>query len=190
MAYLNIERVTALPQTMRPSTLYIVRSAHVGLVEMYFTSSDGADVRHVISKDEIQSMINQYIVSATSALTEIKIVATIAARNALGLTANGLCLVLDATADATVSAGAALYVYDAVGLAWTKVAEYESMDVQLLWSAIQGRPTSAVADIDDAVTKRHSHTNKALLDKVSEDGSSNFMYNGAYPKAPLDAEQW
>jgi hypothetical protein len=157
---------------------------------MYFTSSDGLDVRHVISKDEIQSMINQYVVNATSELTEIKIVADIAARNALNLTANGLCLVLDATADATIAAGAALYVYDAVGLQWTKVAEYESMDVQLLWSAIQGRPTSSVAAIDDAVAKAHTHTNKAQLDKISEDGGGNLMYNGAYPKAPLDAEQW
>lgn len=190
MAYLNIERVTALPQTLRASTLYIVRSAHAGMVEMYFTSTDGADVRHVINKDEIQSMINQYVVNATSGLSEIKIVASIADRNALNPTVNSLCLVLDATADSSVAAGAALYVYDAVGLSWSKVAEYESMDVQLLWGSIQGRPTSAVADIDDAVTKRHTHVNIVQLDKISEDGDGNLMYGGAYPKVPLDAEQW
>lgn len=190
MAYLNIERVTALPGTLRPSTLYIVRSTYAGLVDMYFTSSDGADVRHVINKDEIQSMINQYVVNATSGLSEIKIVANIVERNALNPTTNSLCLVLDATADSSVATGAALYIYDAIALSWSKVAEYESMDVQLLWGSIQGRPTSTVADIDDAVTKKHSHANKAQLDKVSEDGGGNLMYNGAYPKAPLDLEQW
>lgn len=190
MAYLNIERVTALPQTPRPSTLYIVKSVHAGLVEMYFTSSDGSEIRHVLNKDEVQSMINQYVVNATSTLTEIKIVANVAARNALNLTSNGLCLVLDATADSSVSAGAALYIYDAAALTWTKVAEYESMDVQLLWSAIQGRPTSSVAAIDDAVTKTHVHANKTFLDKISEDGDGNLMYSGTYPKAPLDVVEW
>lgn len=190
MAYLNIERVTALPQTVRPSTLYVVRSAVTDLVELYFTSNDGLDIRHVINKSEIQSMINQYVVNATSSLTDIKIVSNVAARNALNLTANGLCLVLDATADSTVSAGAALYIYDATGLTWSKVAEYESMDVQLLWGSIVGRPTSTPAAIDDSVSKTHTHSNKLLLDKISQDGDGNFLYDGNYPKAALDIDQW
>lgn len=48
------------------------------------------------------------------------------------------------------------------------------MDLILSWNNINGRPTSAVADIDDAVTKRHTHANKALLDKVGED--ENTLY--------------
>ena len=57
-----------------------------------------------------------------------------------------------------------IYVSDSTG---TKIAEYESMDVVLQWNDIQGKPTSAVADIDDAVANRHSHANKALLDPIS-----------------------
>ena len=48
--------------------------------------------------------------------------------------ANGtFCLVADATEDATVTAGAALYFYVNDGLiaSWVKVAEYESMDAQV-----------------------------------------------------------
>lgn len=48
---------------------------------------------------------------------------------------------------------------------------------ELDWSAIKNKPASTVADIQDAVTKRHSHTNKSVLDKFSEDSSGNPQYN-------------
>jgi hypothetical protein len=52
------------------------------------------------------------------------------------------------------------------------------MDVTLQWSNIVGRPTSAVADIDDAVTKRHTHANKVQLDKIGEDVNGDLTYDG------------
>ena len=190
MSFLAIKRVAALPGTPDPSTMYIVKSAAAGLVDIYFTSNDGLDVRHVISKAEIQSLINSAVVNATGSLTDVKIVADIAGRNALSLVANGFAMVLDASADSTVTAGAALYLYNVDNFTWTKVAEYESMDVQLLWSSIQGAPSSSAADIDDAVTKRHTHTNKTQLDKIGEDIGGNLLYNGAPPQAPLATADW
>lgn len=56
-------------------------------------------------------------------------VATIAARNALtGLSVGDRVLVNDATGDATVSSGWAIYVYRAPST-WTKMAEAEGLDV-------------------------------------------------------------
>lgn len=56
-------------------------------------------------------------------------VATIAARNALtNLSIGDRVFVTDATGDATVTAGWAIYVYRSVGV-WTKVAEQEGLDV-------------------------------------------------------------
>lgn len=56
-------------------------------------------------------------------------VATIAARNALtNLSIGDRVFVTDATGDATVSSGWAIYVYRSVGV-WTKVAEQEGLDV-------------------------------------------------------------
>lgn len=52
--------------------------------------------------------------------------------------------------------------------AWTKVSEGESLDVVVQWANIQGKPTSSVADIDDAVEKKHTHTNKAALDDLAD----------------------
>jgi len=59
-----------------------------------------------------------------------EVVADIAARNALtGLSPGDQAYVTDASADATVDAGAALYVYD--GAAWNKIAEFESLDLSV-----------------------------------------------------------
>ncbi len=79
-------------------------------------------------------------------------------------------LVQDASADPTVESGAALYAWNPATSAWLKVAEYESMDVELNWDAINGRPTSTPAQIDTAVSQAHTHANKSTLDKFSEDG--------------------
>lgn len=55
----------------------------------------------------------------------------IAARDALaaGMTKNSFVMVADASADATVDVGAALYFRNVDTNTWTKVAEYESMDI-------------------------------------------------------------
>lgn len=118
---------------------------------------------------------------------ETKVVADIQARDALDpatLYESLFVYVLDATSDPDVVSGAALYIYaedhNAPGTyKWFKVAETESLDVQLQWADILGKPTSSVADIDDAVAKRHTHSNKTELDLISEDGTSgNLTYNG------------
>lgn len=112
----------------------------------------------------------------------VEIVADIAARDALTKVISGtLCWVEDASADPTVDVGAAAYLAQVADgkTTWVKVAEAESLDVVLQWANIQGKPTSAVADIDDAVTKRHVHDNKAIIDAIGKNETSgNLTYNG------------
>lgn len=183
---MRIERVNALPATLSGSTMYVVKSSEAGLADVYFTNNDGTEARHVIKKSEITDMINTSIGN----FTNIQLAADITARDALSLTRNALVLVLDATGDATVSNGAALYLYDVATTAWHKVSEFESMDVTLTWDAIQGRPTSTVAKIDDAVAKAHVHANKAQLDKIGEDADGVLQYNGAYIEAQIAVNEW
>lgn len=57
-------------------------------------------------------------------------------------------------------------------------------NIAIAWSQItSGAPTSTVANIDLAVTNSHTHSNKTQLDKISEDGSSDFKYNSLFVKA-------
>lgn len=45
------------------------------------------------------------------------------------------------------------------------------------WSELQGKPSSSVADIDDAVTKKHEHVNKTVIDKFTESAGKP-LFNG------------
>ena len=104
--------------------------------------------------------------------------ADITARDALVLDKNSLVLVYDASADATVVAGAAVYYYDLSLTSWTKVMEYESMDLVLTWDSITDGPTSTPAQVDSAVAQSHTHANKSELDKIGE-AAGQLTYNGA-----------
>lgn len=164
MSLLRIERVLALPGTLTASTMYIVKSAAAPHAEVYFTNADGTEARHIINKSEITTMISD----ALASFSNIEVVANNAARDALTPDHNILVLSLDATADTTVLSGAALYIYQLSTTTWHKVSEFESLDVTLTWASIQNKPTSLVADIDDAVAKRHVHANSTTLDKIGE----------------------
>lgn len=183
---MKVHKVNALPGTLEPSTMYMVKSGVAGLMDIYVSSNDGSEARHIISRTEIQDMVN----SSVASTSHIYVVADIAARDALAPEVVTQALVIDATADVTVQAGAATYVFDPVGDVWSKIAEHESLDVVLTWASIQGRPTSTVAEIDDAVGKRHVHANATQLDKIDEDGNGLMTYDGANIHAYLSSDQW
>lgn len=187
MATVKIYKETTLPGTLEANAVYLVApAASPNYVEMYVTGTAGTTVKRIMNESDIQAMIT----ASLSGLGNTEIVATIAARNALTPANGATVLVLDASADATVEAGAATYIYQTATTTWIKIAEYESLDLNLTWASLQNKPTSAVADIDDAVTKRHTHTNKTQLDKVGEDGSGLLTYNGALPKIAWDSTSW
>lgn len=184
---LKFFKETALPGTLQPNSVYFIApAAKPDYVELYVTGTSASAVKRIVNSDDVQSMIN----ASLAGFAALQVVDDIAARDALAPTANTLVLVKDATDDSTVASGAATYVYEVATTTWTKVGEFESLDVVLQWSNIQGKPSSSVADIDDAVAKKHSHANKTQLDKVGEDGSGNFQYNGGYPQAGLESQAW
>jgi hypothetical protein len=60
----------------------------------------------------------------------------------------------------------------------------------LAWANLTEKPTSSVADIDDAVSRKHSHANIAQLDKIGEDANGNLTYNGALPVMAWGSTNW
>ena len=187
MAVVKIYKETTLPGTLEANSVYLIAPAgSPNYVEMYVTGTSASTVKRILNEADISAMIT----AALSGVGSTEIVADIAARNALTPSNGSMCLVLDASDDPTVASGAATYIYQTSGTAWIKIAEYESLDLELTWANIQNKPTSAVADIDDAVAKRHSHTNKTQLDKVGEDGSGLLTYNGLLPKIAWDSTSW
>ena len=182
MSVAKFHKVAVLPGSLDSNAFYFIENGTYA--ESYVTNSSGV-ARSVGNS----VMINALIASSIASLNTIQKVADISARNALTLTSNAMILVVDATGDGTVTAGSALYFYTHIGTTFTKVAEYESMDVTTAWTNITGKPTSAVADIDDAVTKRHSHSNMSVLDKWSESGGQP-LYDGASVLAGWTTVSW
>lgn len=174
MAQVQFYKVSVLPGTLQPNAFYYVENGDYA--ESYVTNQAG--VAKALGNT---AMINALIVAALASLPSsgapVLFVADIAARDALEPEQAVFVLVQDATGDPTVSAGAALYAWNPATSAWLKVAEYESMDVQLTWSAIQGKPTSTPAQIDTAVSQSHAHSNKATLDLLGA-GADGLTYNG------------
>jgi hypothetical protein len=199
----KIFKETGLPGTLVANATYFVAPATVApgadpLVEIYVTDSAGA-ARRVINKADITSMINAAVALVPSGAPELTIVADIAARNALlPLTVAKYVFVKAAGGvggDATVGSGGATYLYDpsASGTAaeWIKTSEAESMDVTAIsWSALTGGPTSTAAAIDAAVSASHTHTNLTQLNKISESGGGDLLYNGALPATGWTSTSW
>ena len=171
---LTISRVNALPGTLAAETIYLVKTGNE--LTLTVTGNTGAVVATTVSKADVDTAISTAI-GALGMSNSVEFAANIAARDAMTLTKSTFVYVADATADATVTAGAAMYLYDLTNTTWHKVTEYESLDLVLNWDSVTGKPNSSVADIDDAVANRHSHANMAVLDLLTAPGG-RLLYNG------------
>lgn len=165
MAEFKAFKVASLPGTLEADALYFVLNGN--FCETYLT--DNAGVAKLVGNS---SMITQI---AGTGQAEVMLVADVATRDGLTLTANTTVYVQDASADSTVASGGAFYFYDNVADAFIKLAEFESMDVQLTWNNITGKPSSTPVSIDQAVTDSHTHSNKVVLDAITNAGSGQVI---------------
>jgi len=177
----SVHKSTSVPGTFGPNEIHLITDpSNANFLSVYVSNAAGTAFRRTPNQADIQALV-----TAASGAT-VSVVADIAARDALTPATGNEAWVQDASADATVDAGAAKYVYD--GTAWAKVAEAESQDITLDWASIEGRPNATASAIDAAVLASHSHANKTQLDKVGEDANGNFQYNGTdYVKGGTDA---
>lgn len=173
MANVAFHKVTSLPGSPDPDSFYLVENG--SYAEIYLTD-DAGTAKMVGNTTMIEAI-------AIASVNMLRVVADIDGRNALSLSANTFVLVTDATDDESVDSGAALYVWVEADEQFVKIAEYESMDVTVDWSDVQNRPSSSVANIDDAVTKRHAHANSATLDLLGNSAGA-LTYNGS----PVDTK--
>ena len=182
-------RETTLPDTFVPYSIYFITdSESTEHTNIYVSSADGTSARRVMTPADV----NTAIIGALGNINEITVVKDIGERNTIRDTKPNASYVyvMDATADSTVTAGGATYLFNASADSWVKVSEAESMDVVLNWANIQDKPTSAVADIDEAVAQRHTHANKDVLDKLSEDANGEMLYNNIPVSTRWDSVGW
>ena len=173
MDKLNFHKVLTLPTAgnWEANSFYYMENA--SYTEAYLV--DDAGVAKAVGNS---GMINAIITTRLSSISSLQVVADIAARNALTLTVATMVIVKDASADVTVDSGAALYVFEPGPDTYTKIAEYEGLDLAVAWNNISGKPNAAPSEIDDAVSKRHQHTNGNELAKIGQDAAGDLTYNG------------
>ena len=181
--------LSALPTTLEADAFYFIENGNY--VESYITNSEGI-ARQIGNSLMINTLVAAALANWSGASSQIIIVPDILARDTLATTAetNLMVLVVDATGDATVGSGSALYAYDFTATIWYKLSEYESMDVVVQWGHIQGGPASDPAAIDTAVSQAHSHSNKAVLDKLTESAGGDLLYDGEGLKTLWVSKDW
>lgn len=188
MAQVQFYKVSSLPGTLQPNAFYYVLNG--GYAESYITDQTGT-AKALGNSAMINALVGDAVDEAVATINALEIVPDIAARDALAasLQRNVLVLVIDATGDPSVAAGSALYAYDHAEDAFSKVAEYESMDVVVQWTSITGRPTSSPAQIDTAVSQSHTHANKATLDLLGA-GADGLTYDGEPVSSSWSTLNW
>lgn len=172
MTQFRISKVTALPPTLEANTVYVV-SVGTDKAEIYVTATD-ASPRRLLNEADVNDIVN----AAMASMASLEVVENIAARDALTLTANTQIIVIDASDDPTVEAGAATYAYRHSDTSFLKISESESLDVVSSWSTITGGPASSPTAIDSAVANAHSHANLTQLNSIDQDADGNFTYGG------------
>lgn len=189
MALIKFHKIAGslLPQVLEPNAFYYLeREVDLGdgspflVAEGYLTNKTG-QARALGNVSLIGNIASALISQQMSAMQAIRMAPDIAARDTIAAEdpqINKLILVADASADPTVETGSALYFYDVSEETFTKVAEYESMDITFSWANLDGKPNSTPTQIDDAVGKAHTHANKAVLDELAEDGNQKLTYRG------------
>ena len=188
---LKIHRVTSLPSQLEAYSIYLVAPpSKPDYVEMYVSDSTGARAKRIIREEDIDALITNKIQEKVKPISEIKVVDNNEALQALsGEESTVFIYVKDATQvpGAEVERGGATFIRD--GSTWVKVAEAESLDVSLEWDSIPGRPTSEPTYIDDAVSKRHLHTNLTQLNKIGEEGGE-LTYGGRPVSTAWTTTDW
>lgn len=189
MAQLKFYGVATLPAQLEADAFYFVQNGNYA--ESYVTNSSGV-ARMIGNSAMINALIAAELANWTGSSNQVQIAADMPARDALAANAthNLMVVVIDASGDPTVDSGSALYAYDLASTTWFKLAEYESMDVVIDWNYIQNGPSSTAAQIDTAVSQAHSHSNKAVLDKLSESAGGDLLYDGEGLKPQWVSKDW
>ena len=179
-------RETALPSTLEAYSIYFIAPPDKqDYVEIYVSDATGSKAKRLFGEKEVKQLLAEFNASRG----QLSVVENISGRNAIEKKVTGSeVFVKDPTGDSTVTSGAARYLWD--GSNWIKVAESESMDLRLSYDNLEGKPTSSVTDIDNAVQLRHSHSNKTQLDKIGEDSNGNLTYGGQSVRIEWSSIGW
>lgn len=167
-----IVRVRELPAEPTPNTMYIIRPSDGEFVSVVFTGFDPSDPARLMTVDDVSSVVESAIEQAATESAEVFFVDNITAMWALAPMGNAIAYVADTSGDPTAVNAKGAYIYHREAGLW--VAMPSGAD-EIKWTDIVGRPNSTAAQIDAAVQASHTHSNKSVLDRISDvDGTLKY----------------
>lgn len=165
-----------------------VKGNHLGRFDVDKVRNSGAANGLLIYDDNGWIPIDNIDPSMVLTRIEFKNIAEMLEKGATVLT-HAMVMVLDASDDPTVTREGIWAMYrrtdsddfDNLERGWLKVAEGESLDIKTDWPSLVAlgiMPISSVEDIDEMVTKEHSHDNKETLDGFLVGSDGYLRHNG------------
>lgn len=182
---MTITRVAALPATLAPNNIYIVRSTDGKKATLVFTGERAEIVVSTFNESDALTLVDGYMEGHATVLA----FATYADMLASAPTVTTYAYVRDASGDPQALHASASYVYDTVSRKWVFAPGSNAAGGSAKWSDIEGRPTSTPAAIDAAVSNAHSHTNKTILDGLGEN-QGKLTFGGANVSPVTVVSNW
>lgn len=173
----HIRRVNVLPETREADTMYVVKAPGATEAQLVFVGSDITQQVGIIDRISIEQLIEEAVEGVTSVYFRDTYALMLSAKP----TANGLVYVLDTTGDPLGNGASAVYLYNKQTDAFQRFPNMGGGGVtptDVTWAQILGKPVSTPAQLDKAVTDSHIHSNKLVLDRLTEDAQQKLTFRG------------
>lgn len=170
----QIIRDFVLPNPTEPDTLYLIaREENPALPLSAYVTDKQNQLRTLFSIEIVNNVVQSHLQGRLLSA----VVGNLNERDTLELNDNAVVLVHNnGYPPIDQPKGRMTYFYVHETKQWFPIAG--DAGGVITWETISGRPVSDAASIDDAVNKRHEHTNKGVLDKLGENATGQPTYDG------------
>lgn len=175
----QIIRDFELPVGTEPNTLYLIaKEDRPDLPLSAYVTDKENQLRTLFSMDVVDEAIRGAVEEGVNTRLLSKVVADLTERDALELASDALVLVRNNDyVPGAQQQGPMCYFFVHETREWFPIAGGSGGVAS--WETIYGKPVSSVASIDEAVTQRHTHGNKEVLDQIGETNDGRLTYKGA-----------
>ena len=169
----QIIRLKGMPEATEPNCIYFINTHDEWHpVSMYVTDKNN----RMYTLFDISEMRDE-IDRSTYPFSKTEVIPNLNYRETMNWEHSTLVLVQNNTDKPDEEEkGQMLYMFYKPYNTWYPLSK--GPEAETLWESISGRPTSSVADIDDAVAKRHEHTNSEVLKNLEEGAEEQLKYKG------------
>lgn len=173
-----ISRVKEAPALLHANTMYIIKKDGEANAKLLFTGNDPMSTASTVGFDDVDTIATKAAEDAVKAGQSVFVVKTITAMNALVVDHPALAYVEDTSEDPLAKNPTGGYVYDPVNAYWLPLPAGGGTGTTVKWADILNGPTATPSQIDSAVAASHTHANRPVLDKLS-DQSGKLAFNGS-----------